>query len=112
MIAIRFSMGKLPSYAVRRSWIAYVLWTSGVLLRWEKCCFQRVSPARAYISWLRNHLVASVVSTGQAVARCGGNSVSAGCSTSTSAERLELPLTFAARTPKATLVRPLAQIGV
>lgn len=27
-------MGKLPAYALRRAWIAYVLWTSGVLLRW------------------------------------------------------------------------------
>jgi uncharacterized protein involved in response to NO len=27
-------MGKLPPFAVRRAWISYLLWTSGVLLRW------------------------------------------------------------------------------
>src|SRR4051812_2228612 len=27
-------MGQLPHFAVRRAWIAYVLWTAGVTLRW------------------------------------------------------------------------------
>jgi len=28
-------MGRLPHFAVRRAWLSYVLWSSGVLLRWS-----------------------------------------------------------------------------